>query len=86
MSIWLNDLKKAIILQDVQKLESLIDQMPKFSTLLDMEEAGYLLLTAKTFLERERSLTLHSLSQLKNTIDFLKATENITASSINLKL
>jgi len=86
MSLWLNDLKKAIILQDVQMLDSLIDQMPEFSTLLDMEEAGYLLLTAKTFLERERSITLHSLSQLKNTIDFLKATENITASSINLKL
>jgi len=86
MSLWLNDLKKAIILQDTQKLESLIDQMPNFSALADMEEAAYLLLSAKTFLESERSQALHSLSQLKNTIDFLKATENITASSINLKL
>lgn len=86
MSLWLNDLKKAIILQDTQKLSSLIDQMPHFSTLIEMEAAAYLLLSAKTFLESERSLTLHSLSQLKNTIDFLKATENTTASSINLKL
>jgi len=86
MSIWLNDLKKAIILQDTQKLDSLIDQMPQFTTLLDMEEAVYLLLNAKTFLEEERSHTLHALLQLKNTIYFLKATENITASSINLKL
>ncbi|MDD4855384.1 MAG: hypothetical protein PHQ22_05755 [Sulfuricurvum sp.] len=86
MSTWLNDLKKAIILQDTQKLESLIDQMPQFSELFEMEAAAYLLLSAKTFLESERSQALHSLSQLKNTIDFLKATENITASSINLKL
>ncbi|MCX6061416.1 MAG: hypothetical protein NT103_04110 [Campylobacterales bacterium] len=86
MSPWLNDLKKAIILQDIQKLDSLLDQTPQFTSLLDMEEAAYLLLNAKTLLESERSLALHSLSQLKNTIDFLKATENITASSINLKL
>jgi len=86
MSIWLNDLKKAIILQDTQKLESLLDQMPQFSNLPDMEEATYLLFNAQKFLESERSLILYSLSQLKNTIDFLKATENVTASSINLKL
>ena len=86
MSTWLTDLKKAIVLQDILALESLIDQMPQFSTLLDMEDAMYLLLSAKTFLENERTHTLHSLTQLKNTIDFLKATENITASSINLKL
>ena len=86
MSPWLNDLKKAIILQDIQQLDSLLDQTPKFTSPFDMEEAAYLLLHAKTFLESERSSTLHSLSQLKNTIDFLKATENISASSINLKL
>lgn len=86
MSIWLNDFKKAIILQDAQKLELLLDQMPQFSNLSEMEEATYLLLNAQEFLDNERSLTLHSLSQLKNTMDFLKATENITASSINLKL
>jgi len=60
--------------------------MPQFSNLPDMEEAAYLLLNVQKFLESERSLTLYSLSQLKNTIDFLKATENIAASSINLKL
>ena len=86
MSTWLNELKKAIILQDSQNLNTLIDQMPQFTTLPEMEEAAYLLLSAQIFLENERSQTLHSLTQLKNTIDFLKATENITASSINLKL
>jgi hypothetical protein len=86
MSTWLNELKKAVILEDTLTLESLIDQMPQLATLHDMEEAAYLLQNAKTFLENERSHTLHSLSQLKNAIDFLKATENIAASSINLKL
>lgn len=86
MSTWLNDLKKAIILQDFQNLDSLIDQMPQFNTLPEMEEAVYLLLNAQTSLENERSQIHHSLTQLKNTIDFLKATENTPSSSINLKL
>ena len=86
MSLWLNELKKAIILQDISKLELLLDQTPQFSSLLEMEETAYLLHNAKIFLESERSLTLHSLSQLKKTLDFLKATENLTASSVNLKL
>jgi len=86
MSTWINDLKKAIILQDFQKLDSLIDQMPQFNTIPEMEEAVYLLLNAQTSLENERSQTLHSLTQLRNTIDFLKATENTPSSSINLKL
>jgi len=86
MSMWLNDFKKAIILQDTQKLGSLIEQMPQFSNLSEMEEASYLLLNAQKFLENERALTLHTLSQLKNTIHFLKATENTMTSSINLKL
>lgn len=86
MSTWLNELKKAILLQDSQSLNTLIDQMPQFTTLPEMEEAAYLLHSAQIFLENERAQTLHSLTQLKNTIDFLKATENITASSINLKL
>jgi flagellar hook assembly protein FlgD len=86
MSIWLNDFKKALILQETAKLESLMDQMPQFSTLHQMEEAAYLLLSVKTLLENERSNALHSLSKLKKTIDFLKTTEVVTASSINLKL
>ena len=54
--------------------------------LTNVKEATYLLNHAKTLLETERSITLTSLQQIKNTIDFLKATETTPASSINLKL
>jgi hypothetical protein len=84
--MWLNELKKAIILKDYQTLDSLIGQMPQFDSLEQMEEASYLLLNATNLIQNEHSSTLHSLKQLKNTMDFLKATENSEPSSLNLKL
>ncbi|MDD2828923.1 MAG: hypothetical protein PHW18_05055 [Sulfuricurvum sp.] len=84
--MWLNELKKAIILKDYQLLESLITDIPSFESLEQMEEASYLLQNATNLMQNERSATLHSLKQLKSTIDFLKATENSEPSSLNLKL
>ena len=84
--MWLNNFKKAIILKEFQTLNQLIDEMPSMDSLAEMEEAAYLLHNAKVLLETEQSVTLSSLQQLKNTIDFLKATENTPTSSLNLKL
>lgn len=84
--MWLTNVKKAIILKEFETLSQLIEEMPSFESLDEMEEAAYLLHHAKTLLETEQSATLSSIKQLKNTIDFLKATENTPASSINLKL
>ena len=84
--MWLTNFKKAIILKEFERLAHLIDEMPHFESLLEMEEAAYLLDHAKTLLETEKSTTFASLQQLKNTVDFLKATETTPASSINFKL
>jgi len=84
--VWLNNLKKALILQEFAELEQLIDQMPAFDSINDMEQAAYLLQNVKILLESERSVTLHSLNQLKNALEFLKSTENTSVPTINLKL
>ena len=84
--MWLTNFKKAIILKEFETLSQLIDEMPAIESLSQMEEAAYLLHHAKTLLEMEQSATLGSIKQLKNTIDFLKATENTPTSSFNLKL
>ncbi|MDD5211142.1 MAG: hypothetical protein PHV62_01895 [Sulfuricurvum sp.] len=84
--MWLRNFKKAIILKEFETLNQLIDEMPAMESLSQMEEAAYLLHHAKTILESEQSATLNSIQQLKNTIDFLKSTENIPVSSFNLKL
>jgi hypothetical protein len=84
--MWLSNFKKAIILKEFETINQLIDEMPPMASLAEMEEAAYLLHHAKILLETEQSSTLSSLQQLKNTIDFLKATENTPTSSFNLKL
>lgn len=83
---WLGDFKKAVILKEFETLKQLIDEMPPMESLAQMEEAAYLLHHAKSLLELEQTATLGSLQQLKNTLDFLKATENTPTSSFNLKL
>ena len=84
--MWLTNFKKAIILKEFETLAQLIDEMPHFDSLLEMEEAAYLLDHARILLETEKSTTFASLQQIKNTIDFLKATETTPASTINFKL
>ncbi len=84
--MWLSNFKKAVILKEFGTLEHLIEEMPPLESLSQMEEAAYLLHHAKILLEAEQSSTLIALQQLRNTIDFLKATENTPASSINFKL
>lgn len=84
--MWLTNFKKAVILKEFETLNRLIDEMPPMESLSQMEEAAYLLHHAKILLETEQSATLASIQQLKNTIDFLKATENTPVSSLNLKL
>ncbi|MDP3302494.1 MAG: hypothetical protein Q8S36_11080 [Sulfuricurvum sp.] len=84
--MWLTNFKKAIILKEFETLAHLIDEMPHFESLVEMEEAAYLLNHAKSLLETEKSTTFASLQQIKNTVDFLKATESTPASTINFKL
>jgi hypothetical protein len=84
--MWLANFKKAIVLKEFETLAHLIEEMPHFESLVEMEEAAYLLNHAKSLLEIEKSTTFTSLQQIKNTVDFLKATESTPASSINFKL
>jgi len=84
--MWLKYFKKALILNDFEMIDTLIDQMPSMESLAQMEEVAYLLQNAKVLLETEKTMTLHSMQQLRGTIDFLKATENNATPTINIKL
>jgi hypothetical protein len=83
--MWLTQLKTALVLEDIQRIGTLIEEMPRFETLEQMEEASYLLLQTKVLLEKEKTATLQSMQQLKNNINFLKSTQTDPTSSLNLK-
>ncbi|MCI4406441.1 MAG: hypothetical protein JHC35_04020 [Sulfuricurvum sp.] len=83
--MWLTELKTALVLEDSKAISELLDEMPQFDTIAQMEEASYLLMQVKTFIEREKAQTAHTLQQIKNNINFLKSTQTETPSSLNLK-
>ncbi|MBD3799269.1 hypothetical protein [Sulfuricurvum sp.] len=84
--MWLTKLKTALVLEEVERISHLLDEMPQFETLSQMEEAAFLLQQSKIFLESEKSKTAHTLQQLKNSIDFLKSTQQQAPHTLNLKL
>lgn len=83
--MWLSSFKAAIGSEDIEKISLLIDQMPTFENLQEVEEAAYLLLHAKAMLETEQNKNRFALQQLKNTIDFLQSSENPSQSTLNIK-
>ncbi|MDD2367803.1 MAG: hypothetical protein PHQ90_00795 [Sulfuricurvum sp.] len=83
--MWLTKLKTALVLEEIDHISSLLDEMPTFSSLAEMEEASYLLSQTKTLIERNKVETAHTLQQLKSTIDFLNSTQINPPSSLNLK-
>lgn len=83
--MWLNEFKKALILQEFEKIDELISHIPQFKTIKEMEEAAYLLHQSLILSESEKSAVLVALKQMKNTLEFLKSTDNTLPSSLNLK-
>ncbi len=83
--MWLAKLKKALILEDIEQLSTLLGEMPQFDTVEQMEEASYLLMQTKTLIENNKLHTAQILQQLKNNLNFLKSTQVELPSSLNLK-
>jgi len=83
--MWLTKLKTALVLEEIERISALLDEMPQFDTLEQMEEAAFLLQQSKTLLEQKKIQTAQTLQQLKNSLDFLKSTATQQAHSLNLK-
>lgn len=83
--MWLSEFKKALILKELDKLDTLTSNMPQFETINEMEEAFYLLNQSLILAESEKSAALIALQQIKTTLEFLKSTETTLPSSLNLK-
>lgn len=83
--MWLTRFKTALVLEDFDSIAALLEEMPQFETLQQIEEASYLLAQTKSVVEKNKSQTAHVLQQLKNSLNFLKSTQTEPPSSLNLK-
>lgn len=84
--MWLTQLKVALVLGQIDRISALIEEMPTFETLEEMEQAAFLFQQIQAFLEDEKSKTSQTMQQIKNTLNFLQSTQTDLPSSLNLKL
>lgn len=73
---WSDRLKVALVAKDTNAISQLLDAMPEFTSLEEMQEAFYLLKQANTLLQTLKADTLTQMNQIKKNIDFLNSTQN----------
>jgi len=71
--IWLNALKGAVVQKNVAQLEKLLETIPSFDTLEEMQTALYLFQEAKRVVEGLKEQTTLSMAQMKKNIAFLNS-------------
>ena len=71
---WLSELKVAIVSKDPQKISTLIDAMPTFEKIEEMQEALYLIKEAYLLMNELKEEVLAQREQIKKNIDFLEST------------
>jgi len=78
--MWLNELKIALIEKNIDKINSLMDNLPQLEEKQDITTAIYLIKEATTLVTGLRDETKASMVQMKKNIDFLNsATANKTS-------
>ena len=73
--MWLKKLKIAIIENNTDQLNSLMDSLPQLNNSKEIEEALNLIQLAKKSVENLQNETQESMQQMKKNLDFLKATQ-----------
>ena len=71
--IWLKKLKGAVVQRNVEQVEKLLEDVPSFNTLKEMQTTLYLLEEAKRVVESLKKETAISMVQMKKNIDFLSS-------------
>lgn len=71
---WLKALKIAVLEEDTKRIDALVDEVPRFDTLKEMEEAYYLMKKAQEILLRLQEETKRQMEQIEKSKKFLVST------------
>ncbi|MFK5937006.1 MAG: hypothetical protein QM497_01305 [Sulfurimonas sp.] len=83
--MWLTKIKIAIVEKNSEKINLLLEEVPKFESTQDIEEAMYLLKEATQLISTLKDDTKQSMIQLKKNINFLKSTQAPSANKLDIK-
>jgi len=68
---WINDLKIAVIEEDIDNITSITDSLPKFKDMNDAKEALTLIQEAIKIVKNKKEETLDIMNKIKQTKAFL---------------
>ena len=71
--MWLNDFKIAIVEQNIEKLNELMDSIPQLETKEEMTEALYLIKEASELVQNLKNETSNSMGQIRKNLHYLKS-------------
>lgn len=71
--MWLNKLKIAVVEQDVDAIEALLEDIPQLEDSKEIDQAIHLLAEANRFMTSLRDETQSSMQQIQKNIDFLRS-------------
>ncbi len=77
---WIKELKIAIAEENPSKIEKLIHELPKLSSLEQMEEAAFLMQEAHAFITSEKEKAAANLLKIKKQKAFLNSTSSQNSS------
>ena len=83
--MWLNKLKIAIIEKNTKDIDLLVETMPMFDDIEDMQSAAHLLKEANILMMTLKDETADSLSKIKKTKDFMNSTHSTDSSFFDSK-
>ena len=83
--MWLTSLQVAIVEKNTDNLDELLDNMPKFEDVRDMQTASYLLREAAELLYTLQDETKKTMNKMKKNLKFLESTQEKPTSKLDLK-
>ena len=82
--MWLNQLKSALVMRDVEKISYLLETKPQNLNVKEMQEVSFLLREAAKIATDLRDETAKTMQQVKKNIDFLNATESKATQKLDI--
>ncbi len=84
--MWLSKIKSAYVTENIDEIDRLIEKMPQFNTLDEMQEAFYILTNIKNLMQKNKTDLATQIAHLKSNIEFLQSTQSPLEHKLNLKL
>ena len=83
--MWLSKFKIAIIEKNTEQINTLLEELPTFTTVDEMKEAQYLMKEAATLLLNLKSQTKDTMQRIQKNLSFLKSTQTNDSSALDIK-